>query len=66
MPDQCRNELRKRKVMSETPGPGSYIAPSEFGHLETYKMQMMRTQANNSPRGVMNRTAHTAQGTDRP
>ena len=39
MPDSQtnRNEIRKRKLMSETPGPGSYQAPSDFGHLETYK-----------------------------
>lgn len=29
--------------MSETPGPGSYLAPSEFGYLESYKIQL-RTQ----------------------
>ena len=42
MPDQCRN-AQKRKLMSETPGPGSYQAPSEFGYLETYKYAHMRT-----------------------
>ena len=42
MPDSQtnRNEIRKRKLMSETPGPGSYQAPSDFGHLETYKFQL--------------------------
>lgn len=42
MPDQCRN-ANKRKLMSETPGPGSYQAPSEFGYLESYKYAQMRT-----------------------
>ena len=36
MPDQCRNNL-KRKLMSDTPGPGSYRAPSEFGYLDLFK-----------------------------
>jgi len=57
-------------MMSETPGPGSYQAPSEFGYLETYKYAQMRTGTQNSPRSFtrmnMDRTTNTSHGIDRP
>lgn len=37
MPDATISSRGPAPTKSETPGPGTYQAPSDFGYLETYK-----------------------------
>ena len=52
MPD-ANDGQRSLKLKSETPGPGSYIAPSDFGYLE------MTKRDNATPRSPKSSRRHT-------
>ena len=70
---QYRKDTTRKmeKLRSEVPGPGSYIAPSDFGHLDVKPTDIMMSDFLNAkinnditPRKVREPTSrsHTSQG----
>jgi hypothetical protein len=45
------DSYRKSTRLTTTPGPGSYVPPSDFGYLEMYKNPPKTSQSPNRRRG---------------
>ena len=61
-----KDKSKQRKQKIETPGPGTYQAPSEFGYLDMYKfsnrdpgMSMMSTGRGQTPDKFQTSRNHT-------